>query len=237
MIDQVIYDMLTESTGTNPMDSGNDEDRNWQINQKRTLEDFQQDPHYKITFDKWGYIEAELSVFHHFTKSLRYDAEETQRFGDWYEGDKERLNKEGVYSWSYNIPEVYLEEVHEQKKEVEVTENIPYCDNNFTQAFYWLSFRDSHEPETVKVFISIHNGADVMGGYTDYKVFTLHDVEEFNTLLVPYVEEIEWEMSLKGEALKEYYEDETPLSERLDEYGVPDSITVIDERQAEEVEE
>ena len=239
MIDQVIYDMLTESTGINPMDSGNDEDRKWQINQKRTLEDFQQDPHYKITFDKWGYTEAEISLFHHFSKSLRYDAEETQRFNDWYEGDKERLNKENVFNWSYFIPEIYLREESPDAdiltKEVLTTENIPYCNNHYSQSFYWLTFTDNRDPYTVKVFLSIHNGADVRGGYTDYKVFTLYDYELFLKRLVPYVEEIEWEMSLKGEALTEYYEDETPLAERLAVYGVPDSIVVMDERQGEEV--
>ena len=241
MIDQVIYDMLTESTGVNPMDSGNDNDRHWQINQKRTLEDFQQDPHYKITFDKWGYTEAKISLFHHFTKSLEYDAEETQRFNDWYEGDKERLNKENVFNWSYFIPEIYLREESPDAdiltKEILSTENsedlkIPYCGHHYSQGFYWLIFTDDRDPYTPKVFLSIHNGADVRGGYTDYKVFTLYDYELFLKQLVPHVEEIE-ELILQPP----FDEDETPLAERLAVFGVPDSIAVVDERQAEEVEE
>ncbi len=38
--EQVIYEMLTESTGTNFLDSGGDNGRFWQRNQLRTLEDF-----------------------------------------------------------------------------------------------------------------------------------------------------------------------------------------------------
>ena len=41
--EQVIYEMLTESTGTNFLDSGGDNGRFWQRNQLRTLEDFKKD--------------------------------------------------------------------------------------------------------------------------------------------------------------------------------------------------
>ena len=41
--EQVIYEMLTESTGTHFLDSGGATGRHWQQNQKRTLEDFKKD--------------------------------------------------------------------------------------------------------------------------------------------------------------------------------------------------
>ena len=41
---QAIYEMLTESTGEHFLDSGGDDGRHWQINQKKTIEDFENEP-------------------------------------------------------------------------------------------------------------------------------------------------------------------------------------------------
>ena len=41
MTKQIIYEMLTENTGTHFLDSGGEDGRNWQRNQKKTLEDFE----------------------------------------------------------------------------------------------------------------------------------------------------------------------------------------------------
>ena len=238
MIDQVIYDMLTESTGIHPMDSGNDQDRNWQRNQKRTLEDFQQEPHYKLTVRNWGdsdfVLEAQMSLFHYLTKSLRYDEKETNFFHAWYENEKEQLNKEGIYKNHYMLPEIYYEKVHgstvRKNPEAENTEDF---ENHFSQAFQFLrcrprttsSERTMWTPE--KVFLSIHGGADTIGGYTDFQVFIIDDVDVFDTVCVPHLKAIEGELK----------EDRKTLAERLSVYGVPDSIAVVDKRQAEEVEE
>ena len=40
---QIIYEMLTEPTGTHMLDSGGDDDRHWQRNQKMSLEDFEKE--------------------------------------------------------------------------------------------------------------------------------------------------------------------------------------------------
>ena len=42
--DEMIYSMLTESTGTNMLDSGGDSDRHWQRNQDKSFEDFNNEP-------------------------------------------------------------------------------------------------------------------------------------------------------------------------------------------------
>ena len=42
-IENIIYEMLTENTGIHMCDSGGKDGRNWQINQKKTLKDFQND--------------------------------------------------------------------------------------------------------------------------------------------------------------------------------------------------
>ena len=40
MIEQTIYNMLTENTGTHMLDSGGGSGRHWQRNQKKSIEDF-----------------------------------------------------------------------------------------------------------------------------------------------------------------------------------------------------
>ena len=47
MIEQTIYNMLTENTGTHMLDSGGGSGRHWQRNQKKSIEDFKknQRPH------------------------------------------------------------------------------------------------------------------------------------------------------------------------------------------------
>ena len=57
--EQVIYEMLTESTGTNFLDSGGDNGRFWQRNQLRTLEDFKKDE--LVEIDK-KYNEINLNI-------------------------------------------------------------------------------------------------------------------------------------------------------------------------------
>ena len=39
--EQVIYNMMIENTGTHFLDSGGEDGRHWQRNQKMTLKDFQ----------------------------------------------------------------------------------------------------------------------------------------------------------------------------------------------------
>lgn len=48
-LEQLIYSMLTTSTGIAMMDSGGDEGRHWQRNQKRTIQDFMNDP--EVSYD------------------------------------------------------------------------------------------------------------------------------------------------------------------------------------------
>ena len=43
-INTIIYEMLTESTGKHMLDSGGDNNRHWQRNQQKSLEDFENEP-------------------------------------------------------------------------------------------------------------------------------------------------------------------------------------------------
>lgn len=39
-IEQTIFEMITENTGTHMLDSGGDSGRNWQRNQGKSIDDF-----------------------------------------------------------------------------------------------------------------------------------------------------------------------------------------------------
>ena len=73
MIEQTIYNMLTENTGTHMLDSGGGSGRHWQRNQKKSIEDFKKEPEATLSFDvsgDWIYLDPTVSVFHKLTKVL-----------------------------------------------------------------------------------------------------------------------------------------------------------------------
>ena len=51
--EKVIYEMLTEGTGTHVLDSGGAAGRHWQHNQKRTLDDFRNEPEAFLMGDRF----------------------------------------------------------------------------------------------------------------------------------------------------------------------------------------
>ena len=72
----IIYEMLTENTGRHFLDSGFSEGRGWQRNQKKTLQDFEDEDVDKYEYSEWtdskGNEHAELtrtvSVFHYLSE-------------------------------------------------------------------------------------------------------------------------------------------------------------------------
>ena len=75
--EQVVFDMLTENTGTHFLDSGMDDGRHWQRNQKKTLEDFKNEPFCTID-PKYG--DSAISLFHYMNQYLDFHEELTNTF-------------------------------------------------------------------------------------------------------------------------------------------------------------
>ena len=87
-IEKVIFEMLTESTGTHFLDSGGGSGRHWQHNQKRTIVDFQNEPDASLILEP-DYPEAEISVFHFLTSGAFQLDDTAQEFNaldcdDWH---------------------------------------------------------------------------------------------------------------------------------------------------------
>jgi hypothetical protein len=75
---KVIYEMLTENTGKHFLDSGGEDGRHWQHNQKRSFKDFKNEPEISKDDDI-----ITKSLFHHLNESCTYLPKLTNQFNDW----------------------------------------------------------------------------------------------------------------------------------------------------------
>jgi len=170
-IEQLIYNMLTESTGTHMLDSGGGSNRHWQRNQLKSIDDFKNEPH--ITIENDGeYKYAEISVFHHLVNSLEYLEDETDHLIEWISEDpySYRDNPDGRCISSIDTIEQYMTKNYANEGMFKISHTNTYNgDCNLSQTIQFISVGDTYNCNIIA--LSIHNGADVRGGYTDYKLF------------------------------------------------------------------
>lgn len=164
-IEQVIFEMLTEGTGTHMLDSGGEYGRNWQRNQKRTIEDFRNEPEAVLILEP-DYPEAEISVFHFLTSGAFQLDDTAQEFNaldcdDWH-GDFYGTSAEQC-AWL---------EVHGFSPTGEGWNTYNH-DSILSQVLQGQTLENS-DGDTYEL-IQIHNGADVRGGYTDARLFRIDD--------------------------------------------------------------
>ena len=173
-IEQVIYDMLTESTGKHMLDSGGGSNRHWQRNQLKSIDDFKNEPH--ITIENDGeYKYAEISVFHHLVNSLEYLEDETDHLIEWISEDpySYRDNPDGRCISSMDTIEQYMAKNYANDDMNLVHHTNTYNgESSLSQVLQVISVGDTYDCDVIA--LSIHNGADVRGGYTDYKLFEIN---------------------------------------------------------------
>jgi hypothetical protein len=163
-IEQVIYDMLTENTGGSILDSGGAYGRHWQRNQKKTLEDFKAEP------VAWMEPEYELvykSLFWHLVEHLTPDELLTGYFDKFAE-----LNPDSGY---YELMELWLDSLGVADEGDFYSGRWSFNTYNFEN---WLpsqviqgSFFSLNGDDFL--IMQVHGGADVRGGYTKPRVFSL----------------------------------------------------------------
>ena len=160
----LIYEMLTENTGTHFLDSGGKENRNWQRNQLKTIEDFESQKEEVYEFDfKDGEILRTVSIFHFLTNNLELDNicdefnEIQNESNDW-----DFCGAFGVSQNAFDHIEAFWE--------VNILRNWNTYngDSDLSQI---LQAADVEINDEQYVLIQIHNGADARGGYTDAKLF------------------------------------------------------------------
>lgn len=178
--EKLVYKMLTTSTGTHFLDSGGDNDRAWQRNQKRTIEDFRNeveveidDQTYNMTKKKYERVKTSeelgytISIFHYLTKNLTLDA------------TCERFNRLKCLDWdsdvAYGISQKQAEWLERNGLAVTDTWNTYNGDSNLSQVLQGANVALDGEALEFPTYIllQIHQGADVRGGYTDAKLFKI----------------------------------------------------------------
>jgi hypothetical protein len=165
---QLIHKMLTTNTGRAICDSGDAYGRNWERNQAKSIEDFENAPSATLEVSRWehdGKVSYDASVtidlFHHLLRVL-----ETDSICD-------EFNSLPVEDWRsefYGVSdagETWLKDKGFTAKGDSF--NTYNWSANFSQTLQgchleWLN-GDTY------LLLQVHQGCDVRGGYTDAKLF------------------------------------------------------------------
>ena len=201
---QLVYEMLTENTGSHFLDSGGTDGRMWQRNQKKTIEDFESEDEELYQLDaKYKEIYRTVSVFHYLTNNLEIDdiCEEFNRLQDESENWDPKC---GLYGVSTEACEM-LDEFHDL--EIWRTFNTYNGESDLSQILQgtFLAINDEQY-----VLIQIHNGADARGGYTDAKLFKMDEEGVIHEYLQEWKDSSEIEEDLKDgyvEILTDYWDE------------------------------
>lgn len=165
-IEKKIYEMLTENTGTHFLDSGGANGRMWQRNQKKTIEDFQDEPTATVELEWWrendAWLSLDVSTFHYLTSVLSLDlycAEFNARpCKNWDSENFYGVSDEGE-SWLLDLFEIKGSSWNSYNWDCPLSQVLQGCELTHI------------ETGDTYVLLQVHGGADVRGGYTDAQLF------------------------------------------------------------------
>jgi hypothetical protein len=209
---ELIYEMLTECTGKHMCDSGMSNNRHWQRNQKKTIEDFENEPEENI-YKEGDYIYRDLSVFHYLSQlELNEICNDFNKINtnckNW---DAETNDDNFLYgvskeAWEHlkYLPDTRLDNTGDRYKHLNIKADIKVnrsfntynYESDLTQTLQGANLSINNEEY---ILIQIHNGADVRGGYTDAKLFKLNDEGLIHSYLYEWSEQEELEQRLEEE--------------------------------------
>jgi hypothetical protein len=193
---KLIYEMLTECTGKHICDSGFSDGRHWQRNQKKTIEDFENEPEEHI-YKEDGYIYRNLSVFHYLSELELDDiCNEFNKINtDCNDWDATTNDDNFIYGVS---KEAWHELTEFNDVTIERTWNTYNGESDLTQVLQGSNLTINDEEY---ILLQIHNGADVRGGYTDAKLFKLNDAGLIHPYLLEWMDEYELEQRLEEDLI------------------------------------
>lgn len=169
-LQKLVYAMLTTNTGIHMMDSGMAEGRHWQQNQKKTIQDFINEPQVDMyTDDKPDNLKSvdyTISVFHYLTNNNKFDLDALC----------DKYNKLKCNDWDgeyYGVSASQQKWLDNRGFVVEGESFNTYNgDSSLSQVLQGTTLKLDDD---TYVLLQVHNGADVRGGYTDAKLFKLVD--------------------------------------------------------------
>jgi hypothetical protein len=161
--EQVIFEMLTENTGTHMLDSGGDDGRKWQQNAKKSLEDFKSEPYATID-PKYG--DSSLSTFHYLNQHLKFSEGMNLMLEEFAKDYPNESWRETVALFLDALGVTERDESIEDGRWEFNTYNFDqfFVDQCLQGYFFYLGSKEY-------VALQIHGGADVRGGYTAPKIF------------------------------------------------------------------
>jgi len=187
---QVIYNMLNENTGTHFLDSGGTNDRHWQRNQLKTIDDFDREEEIQIMDKDSKYPYLIKSLYHHLIGSCEYLEKDNKDFINWINQNPYswKDNQDGRCAGSMYDVEEYMSLTYGEDIRTEYTYN---WENNLSQDIQFMTVGDTYDFNIIA--LAIHNGADARGGLTDYKIFRIDEdyFYSFNEDVEDYLEYIE----------------------------------------------
>jgi len=165
---EIIYGMLTENTGRHILDSGGAYGRNWERNQVKTIEDFENEPEEIYTYAKqWNELERTVSVFHYLSQLETdeiCDEFNSMPCDDWDAEDVYGVSKE-QWDWLETVGMI----------RVLNTFNTYNHDSDLSQIIQgsWINIirGDMRYNTEMYLLLQIHGGCDARGGYTNAKLF------------------------------------------------------------------
>lgn len=164
-IQEAIYAMMTEPTARHLCDSGSIYGRNYERNQKKTIEQFISEPEQRFTLESYGdkyEITRTVSTFHYLC-GLSLD-EICDEFNQINIGADNWDWDEDAYGVSFHAGG-YLDALN---AEIKYTFNTYNYENDLDQVIQGslLEINDQYY-----YLIQVHGGCDVRSGYTDARLF------------------------------------------------------------------
>jgi len=189
-IDTLIYKMLTENTGRHFLDSGGSSSRNWQQNQDKTLQDFINEDEQVFEVDiETNEVIRTVSVFHYLAGAgscLELD-EICKEFNKLQDNPSDDIRWE---KWAdFEVYGVFQSgaDYLESFKDFQINSswNTYNGESDLSQVLQGANIMINGESY---IIIQIHGGADVRGGYTNSKLFKVHDEGCINEYLFEYMD-------------------------------------------------
>jgi len=179
-VKQLVYGMLTENTGKAMCDSGGTDGRMWQKNQKKTIEDFENEEEELYQLDaKYKEIHRTVSVFHYLTNSLEID-DICEHFNK-LQNENDNWNADGDFYGVSLQAGNFLNILN--NVEIQRSWNTYNGDSDLSQILQGSNLTIDDEEY---ILIQIHNGADARGGYTDAKLFKCEEYGMIHEYLSEY---------------------------------------------------
>ena len=152
---EVLAGMFTENTGRDLLDSGGSNGRNWQRNSGRTSSEFLSAP--RVIFDG---NDAYLDAFQFLNERLTYEPELDSVFQAYYDTSDDYATTD-LELWPQTIGATGVNVI-----------NTANYDEALSQV---LQFSHFEYNGTECVLLQVHGGADIRGGYTRPKLFSVND--------------------------------------------------------------